>query len=830
MSTASEHIAELERDWANPGGWRRLTVVNHSVIGKRFLITAAFFFAVGGVLAMLIRAQLATPDSAFLGHAAYNQVFTMHGTVMMFLFAIPAIEGLALYLLPKMLGARDLAFPRLSAFGYYCYLFGGLILLGALLLGVAPDSGWFMYTPLSSATHTPGINADAWLLGITFVEISAIAIGVELCVTILRMRAAGMSLDRMPLIGWYLLVTAAMILIGFPPLILGSILLELERAFGWPFFDPALGGDPLLWHHLFWLFGHPEVYIIFLPAAAIVSTLVPVFARRSIVGYRALVVSIVATGFISFGLWVHHMFTVGIPHLALVFFSATSMLVALPTTVQVFAWIATLYAGRPVRSVPMLHLFGFLFVFVFGGLTGVMLALVPFNWQVHDTHFVVAHMHYVLVGGFLFPLFAGLYYWLPHFSGRLASERLGVVAFWLIFGGFNLTFFGMHFTGLLGMPRRIYTYQSELGWDLLNLLSSLGGFVMTIGLGLLVIDVVLHWRFGHPAPRDPWKGGTLEWLQRTPPPAYNFVSLPEVTGREPGWDDPDLALKLERGEGWLPGSPRGFQETLLVDTISGRPDGVLRLPGPSCWPLFGALGLGWFFVAFLTGAYLWSPIGLLAALGVFLAWAWETGSDADPEPLNSGAGETLELHDVAGARAPGAWGLTFTLIADGTLLASLLFGYGFLWTVGPQWPPPAWIELPTLLVAALLTALGVGWWCLRRGHAGLNDRQSSVRVFLISAAAAGLLATAIALALPIVLGLAPQTHAYDAIVTVMAGYIGVHAGLAALLSGWAAFRHARGWVSVRRDLDLRIARGWWTYTLGASVLILVALALPGVAT
>ncbi len=827
MTLSHINIAELERVWANPSGWRRLTVVNHSVIGKRFLVTAMFFFAVGGVLAMLIRAQLATPDSAFLGHAAYNQVFTMHGTVMMFLFAIPAIEGLALYLLPKMLGARDLAFPRLSAFGYYCYLFGGLILLGALVFGVAPDSGWFMYTPLSGAVFTPGINADVWLLGITFVEISAIAIGVELCVSILRVRAAGMSLDRMPLFGWYLLITAGMIIVGFPPLILGSILLEVERAFDWPFFDPTRGGDPLLWQHLFWLFGHPEVYIIFLPAAAIVSTLIPVFARHAIVGYTLLVVSIVATGFISFGLWVHHMFTVGIPHLALVFFSAASMLVALPTTVQVFAWIATLYAGRPRLSVPMLHLFGFLFVFVFGGLTGVMLALVPFNWQVHDTHFVVAHLHYVLVGGFLFPLFAGLYYWLPHVTGRMSSQGLGVAAFWLIFGGFNLTFFGMHFTGLLGMPRRIYTYQSELGWDLLNLLSSLGGFVMTIGLGLLVLDVVMHWRFGRRVKRDPWQAGTLEWAQALPPPLYNFVSLPEVAGRDPLWDDPDVAAKLERGEGRLTRPREGWQETLLVAPMSGRPDGVLRLPGPSWWPFVAAVGLAGFFVAFLLGAYAYSLLGLLVTLWACLRWAWDTGSDADPDPLDSGAGESLTVHDVAGAQAPGALGLVFTLVANGTLLASLLFGYGFLWTVGPDWPPEDWMELSALVVAGLAVLLLPGWWAARRAHAVRGGDAASLQRLLLGATLAGVLGALGFFLLPVLAELAPRTHAYDAIATVMAGYAGFHAALAALLSGWAAWRHRCGRVSALRDLDLRIARGFWTYTLGTGALILTALALPG---
>ena len=343
----------LHRDFRTPGGIGFLTSVNHSTVGLRFIVTGLAFFVIGGILAMLIRAQLATSGNTFMEHETYNQVFTMHGTVMMFLFAIPVLEGLMLFLLPKMLGGRDMAFPALSTYGYFCYLFGGILLIAALLLGVAPRGGWFMYTPLTSSQYTPGINSDVWLLGVTFVEVSALSAGVEIIVTILRVRGAGMSLKRMPLFGWYSLVTAFMIIVGFPPLILGSILLELERAFGWPFFDVARGGDPLLWQHLFWLFGHPEVYIIFLPAAGIVSTLVPTFARRPIIGHAWIVASVIATGFISFGLWVHHMFTVGIPHLALAFFSAASMLVAIPTGIQFFAWIATLMAGRPFVRLPM---------------------------------------------------------------------------------------------------------------------------------------------------------------------------------------------------------------------------------------------------------------------------------------------------------------------------------------------------------------------------------------------------------------------------------------------------------------------------------------------
>ncbi|MEX1057340.1 MAG: cbb3-type cytochrome c oxidase subunit I, partial [Natronospirillum sp.] len=473
--------------WANLPGWGSLSAVSHGTVGLRFLATGLGFFIVGGLLAMLIRTQIALPEQTILSSGAYQQYFTMHGTVMMFLFAIPVLEGLAIYMIPKLIGARDLVFPRISSLGYYCYLFGGLILLSSLFMGIAPDSGWFMYTPLSNSTYSPGPGSDFWLLGITFVEISAVSAGVELTVSILRTRANGMTLARMPIFCWYILAMSLMIVFGFPPLILASVLLELERAVGMPFFAVAGGGDPLLWAHLFWLFGHPEVYIIFLPAAGIVSTLIPVFAQRPIVGYRWIVLSIILTGFISFGLWVHHMFTVGIPHLAQAFFSVASMLVAVPTGIQLFAWLATLWTGSVVFRLPMLWIFGFLVIFVAGGLTGVMLALVPFNWQVHDTHFVVAHMHYVLVGGMFFPLMAGLYYWLPLVSGRMPSERIGRWGFWLTFIGFNVTFLLMHVTGLLGMTRRVYTYEAGLGWGWLNLLSSVGGFIMAGGIAMVFL-------------------------------------------------------------------------------------------------------------------------------------------------------------------------------------------------------------------------------------------------------------------------------------------------------------------------------------------------------
>ncbi|MFC4167865.1 cytochrome c oxidase subunit I, partial [Teichococcus aestuarii] len=696
----------LEAIWGTQPGLGRLAAVNHSIVGKRFMMTAFVFFAIGGILAMLIRAQLARPGHVFMPPEQYNQVFTMHGTVMMFLFAIPMFEGLALYLLPKMLGARDLAFPRLSAFGYWCYLLGGGFIIGAMLAGVAPDGGWFMYTPLSSATYSPGINADVWLLGITFVEISAISAAVEFTTTILKMRAAGMALRRMPIIAWYFLVTAVMMLVGFPPLILGSILLEIERAFGLPFFDPARGGDPLLWQHLFWLFGHPEVYIIFLPAAGVISTVLPVFARHRLVGYNAIVLALIAMGFLSFGLWVHHMFAVGIPHMAVGFFSAASMAVAIPTAVQIFAWLATLLKGRPRLDLPMLYLLGFFFIFVNGGLTGVMVAVVPFDWQVHDSYFVVAHLHYVLVGGFVFPLMAGAYYWMPLVTGRMPIYHLGRAAFWLIFVGFNLTFLLMHLTGLLGMPRRVYTYPAGIGWDWLNLLSSVGGFLTAIGFALFAVDMLMQRRFGQHAPRNPWGAESLEWSLPLPPPSYNAASLGPVESRDPLADRPDLGREQAAGQHYLATPRHGWMETLGVEAVSGRPDQLILLPQPSLVPLWTSLATALCFLAVLLKQYWLVGVGVPLLLGCALAWLWSMGLREDPAPVPIGHGESALPHPGV-ASQPGWWGMALLLLADAALYASLLFGALFLWVVAPGWPPPALLGFsPSLILLALAGLLG----------------------------------------------------------------------------------------------------------------------------
>jgi len=793
----------LDKIWATPPGWGRLSAVNHNILGKRFMVVALVFFTIGGVLAMLIRAQLATPNSAFIGPELYNQIFTMHGTVMMFLFAIPMFEGLAIYMLPKLLGARDLAFPRLTAYGFWCYLFGGTILIVAMLAGYAPNAGWFMYTPLSSGTYSPGINADVWLLGITFVEISAVTAAVELVVTILKMRAPGMSLTRMPIFGWYMLVTAGMMLIGFPPLILGSILLELERAFDLPFFDPTRGGDPLLWQHLFWLFGHPEVYIIFLPAAGVLSTMIPTFARRPLLGYNAIIVAIVAMAFLSFGLWVHHMFTVGIPHLALAFFSAASALVAIPTAVQIFAWIGTLASGRPKFDIPMLYVVGFFIVFVCGGLTGVMLAMVPFNSQAHDSYFVVAHLHYVLVGGFVFPMLAALYYWLPHFTGRRSVYGLSIPAFWLILIGFNLTFFLMHLTGLMGMPRRISTYPSNWGWDWLNLLSSVGGFLMTMGFALVLIDIIMQFRFGRRTGRNPWKARTLEWAMPTPPPPYNFAAIPEINARADDLDIDALGGELAGGRGYLAFPRADRQETLGVDMMTGEPDQVIILPQPSFLPLWTALATAAFFLGLLFKVYWIVPIATVAVVILFFLWTRPLGARRNMGAIDIGQGRAVPVDGEVKDNVT-YWASLSGIAVDATLYASLLFGALYLAVIAPGWdePLPAINWLPAIALVTAIVSLALA----RRAETS-NAKGVSPAPMLMLAACVGMATTLI-----IVMGMAiipdPTAHANLALRFVILAYCAVHSAVAVLLALHAWLRCRGGFVSSARATDLRVTRVW----------------------
>lgn len=808
---------QLDAVWGSGKGLKRFAAVNHNVVGKRFMVTALVFFAIGGLLAMLIRTQLASSNSAFLDAEQYAQVFTMHGVIMMFLFAIPFFEGLAIYLLPKMLGARDLAFPRMSAYGYWCYLFGGSFLIAALIFGIAPDGGWFMYTPLASKPYSPGINADVWLLGITFVEISALSAAIELMVTILKLRAPGMSLTRMPIFAWYMLVVAAMMLIGFPPLILGSILLEVERAFNLPFFDPTRGGDPLLWQHLFWLFGHPEVYIIFLPAAGALSTIIPTLSRRSLEGYHLIVAAIVAMAFLSFGLWVHHMYTVGIPHVALSFFSVASALVAIPTGIQIFAWLATMAHGRPHLSIPMLHVFGFFFVFVLGGLTGVMLAMVPFDWQAHDTHFVVAHLHYVLVGGFVFPMMAAAYYWLPHITGRQPIQHLSKPAFWLVFIGFNTTFFMMHLTGLRGMPRRVFEYPPEAGWEILNFASSVGSFVMTIGFALVALDLILLIRFGRAFRRNPWQAGTLEWATPTPPPSYTFGSLPHIDRRADDLNPDRVGPDLAAGRGYLGFMRNGWMETLAIDMVTGRIDHVVVLPRPTYLPFWTAVATALFFASLLAKLYWLSPLAAVVVLALFLRWTPSTGLRGDISDLEVGRGEQAPHHQQAD-RPPSWWAMVFILTANATLYTSLLFGGLFLWLSAPNWPPPDMdFTFPAFSLAAasglIVSAIGARFTTGKSSQTPLG-----LAVILIGCLMATLSAAAIGVAIP-----GPETHAASASALAVVVYVGLHAAIGGIFASYCLWRWYSSYVSEVRSLDLRIARLWHDY---AALAGLVGLGFP----
>ncbi|MGH2736524.1 MAG: cytochrome c oxidase subunit I, partial [Actinomycetota bacterium] len=531
----------LEQIWGEPPGLASaFTTVDHKRIGMRYLVTGLVFLVLGGIEALILRVQLAQPNLEVVDPETFNQLFTMHGTTMMFLFAVPTLSGFGNYMVPLMIGARDMAFPRLNAFGYWVFLAAGLFLNSSFLLGAAPNAGWFNYPPLANTDFSPGLNVDFYLLGLLLMGISTTAGAINFIVTILKLRAPGMSINRMPIFVWGELALGLAIVFAQPPLTLGLLMLLLERTFDFNFFDASAGGDPVLWQHLFWIFGHPWVYIIVLPAFGLVSAMVPVFARRRIVGYTYIVLAEMAVALIGFGVWVHHMFAIGVPQIALSFISAASFMVTIPSGIQVFAWLATLASGRPVLRVPMLYVLGFIVVFVVGGLSGVMFAAIPFDQQTTDSYFVVAHFHYVLIGGALFPILGAIYYWLPKMTGRLLDEGWGKVSFWLTFVGFNLTFFPMHISGLLGQPRRTYTYQEGLGWDAWNLMATIGGFVLALGILVTFHNWHRSTRRGPPAPADPWGGESLEWSIPSPPPDYNFETIPTVRGREPMHVQPEL--------------------------------------------------------------------------------------------------------------------------------------------------------------------------------------------------------------------------------------------------------------------------------------------------
>jgi cytochrome c oxidase subunit I+III len=806
---------ELNRLWADPPGLRgQLTGVQNDKIGTRLLLTGFFFLLLGGSFdSFVMRMQLAVPDNSLVSPELYNELFTNHGTVVMFLVILPIFEGFAILLLPLLLGTREMPFPRLGAFSYWTFLLGGLLYYSSTLFRMVPNAGWFAYTPLSGLEFSPDLALDFWVLGLGVAEVAAIAAGVEIIIGVLKMRAPGMTLSRMPVFAWAVLVMAGMILFAFTTLIIASLLLELDRGFGTQFFNPDRGGSSLLWQHLFWIFGHPEVYIQFVPATGVVSMVVATFARQRIVGYTWLVGSLVAIGFLSFSLWAHHMFAVGLPTLVLSFFAAASMVIALPAGVQFVSWLATIWAGRPVWKTPFLFVVGFLVTFVIGGVTGVMVAAPPFDQQAHDSYFVVGHLHYVLIGGVAFPIFAGVYYWFPKFTGRMLDERLGRWNFWLLFVGVNLAFFPMHIVGLLGMPRRIYTYEAGLGWEPYNLLSSVGVLVVLLGIAVFILNVARSYRRGEPAGNNPWGADTLEWAVPSPPAEHGWSILPIVRSRHPLWDQDELHRGDERLERFVHGLsrwPLRWRAAVIVSTADARPQEVFRVANPSIWPLVAGCGLVLIFAAELMKLRWGIAVGAAIVTAAVIAWNWPQEAPMTMEEEDAFEREHQVPVNAGGSVVVAAWGTALLILVVAIAFGGLLLSYFYLRLENPQWPPPGVADPAVglgILAAALVAASGVAVRAALR-----QVRAADQRGFIRSLAAALVLAGGgvVVQFLDIArLGFGWSDHAYGSIFFLLAGFVVMVAVAALIVVALTLYWAIAGHYTARRHANVaNVARFW----------------------
>ena len=589
---AKARLDRLERIWKeSPGvlGW--LTTVDHKRIGILYFFTSLFFFGAGGVEALAIRTQLIGPDESTLSPATFNEMMSTHGTTMIFFFVVPiSLGAFGNYLIPLMIGARDMAFPRLNALSYWIFLCAGTFLYVGVFTGNAPSAGWFNYVPLASKAYSPGPGIDFYALSLLFVGISTTLGAINAIVTIFKLRAPGMSLNRMPLFCFAFLAVSFALIFALPALSTALILLELERLLGFHFFIPAAGGAPILWQNLFWIFGHPEVYIIILPAFGIATSIIPTFVRRKMVAWPLVALAEILVAFLGFGVWAHHMFAVGLASATTIYFAAASLIIVIPSGIQLFSWITTIVTGTPRFQTPLLWIIGFIVLFIMGGLSGVTFAAIPFDQQTTDTYYVVAHFHYVIFGAAVFPLLGGMYYWFPKVTGRMYHEGWGKASFWLTFIGTNVTFFPMHILGLDGMPRRNYTYGPEMGWTGLNLIETLGAYLLALGLLSVFVNLAVSLFKGEKAGNDPFGGDTLEWSTTSPPPPYNYAVIPKVSSPYAMWDTEDReedARNLERGRKVL----EQGHETAASTAVDAEWDEVLDMPSNSAWPPLVALAM-----------------------------------------------------------------------------------------------------------------------------------------------------------------------------------------------------------------------------------------------
>jgi cytochrome c oxidase subunit I+III len=618
---AEPRLDRLERIWKErPGvmGW--LTTVDHKRIGIMFLFASLAFFVAGGVEALLIRTQLLEPNNTVLGPNGFNQAMTMHGVTMIFLFVVPiSIGAFGNYLVPLMIGARDMAFPRLNAFSFWVFLAAGIFMYVGVFSGNAPSAGWFDYVPLAETTYSPGSGIDFYALGLIFTGVSSTATAVNLIVTIFKLRAPGMSINRMPLFCFAFLAVAFALVFALPALTCALVLLEFDRLLGFHFYDVAAGGDTILWQNLFWIFGHPEVYIIILPAFGIATSIIPTFVRRRMVAFPLVALAEILVAFIGFGVWAHHMFAVGLSQVTTIYFAAASLIIVIPSGIQLFAWITTIVTGTPRFKTPLLWIVGFIVLFIIGGLSGVMFAAIPFDQQLTDTYFVVAHFHYVIFGAAVFPILGGLFYWFPKVTGRMYHERWGQASFWVTFAGMNLTFLPMHIVGLLGMPRRQYTYPADLGWTGYNVIESIGAYLLAAGLIMVAVNLVVSRFRGEPAGPDPFGGSTLEWATTSPPPAYNYPVIPRVSSPYPMWDSEDREEdtdNLARGRMVL----EQGHETPSTTAVDAEWDEILDMPSSSPWPLVLAIAISGIFAFVLLEQWIAAGIFVVATLVVLAAW------------------------------------------------------------------------------------------------------------------------------------------------------------------------------------------------------------------